>query len=95
MNMFKTVMASAAALGLVVSGTANAEPLRAAHSFPGVMSKAARTTAPKSGESSQSAHAFDLGAGNWFIAFFAATGAFLGGYYVFRDGTVKPVSPGA
>jgi len=53
MNTFKNALTSAAALSLVISGTANAEPTRAAGSFPGVVSKAVRTKAPKHRESSQ------------------------------------------
>ncbi|MEI6641212.1 MAG: hypothetical protein WCL10_04195 [Novosphingobium sp.] len=52
MNTFKIALTSAAALGLVISGTANAEATRAAGSFPGVVSKAVRTKAPKHRESS-------------------------------------------
>jgi len=55
MNTFKIALTSAAALGLVISGTANAEPTRAAGSFPGVVSKAVRTKAPKHRESSAAA----------------------------------------
>jgi hypothetical protein len=93
MSMFKTAMATAAALGLVVSGAASAEPIRSAHSLPGVATKAARTTAPRTRESAQHTEERYLGGGEWYIAAFAATGAFLGGYYAFRDD--KPASPGS
>lgn len=56
MNMIKMAMAGAAALGVVLAGTAaNAEPVRAAAATPGVLSakklKTVRTTAPAARES--------------------------------------------
>ena len=51
--MIKTALTCGAALGLALAGTANAEPIRAAGSFPVVVSKAARTTAPMGRESAQ------------------------------------------
>lgn len=56
MSMIKIAMASAAALGVALAGTAaSAEPVRAAAATPGVVSvkkiKALRTTAPSTRES--------------------------------------------
>ncbi|GEN99650.1 hypothetical protein NSE01_14830 [Novosphingobium sediminis] len=56
MSMIKMAMASAAALGVVMAGTAaSAEPVRAAAATPGVVSvkkiKTSRTTAPSARES--------------------------------------------
>jgi len=91
MNMIKIALTGSAALGLVLAGAANAEPVRAAGSFPGVVSKAARTAAPKAGESAQEERRAGTlnGRTGWFVGTVGAAGAFTAGYFIFEDSGEK------
>lgn len=86
MNMIKTALSSAVALGIALSGTvANAEAIRSGAATPGVVSvnkaKLARTSAPAKDESKAYV-------GNVPIAIAAAFAAGIGGYFIARgDGT--------
>ena len=93
MSTFRIAMFGAALLGVVVAGTAaNAEPVRAAAAFPGVVSvkkiHVSRMVAPSSRESKAKADTTDIiiGAG-------AGGAAGLGGYLLFRPDRPAPVSP--
>lgn len=99
MNMFKTALSSAAALGMVLAGTAaNAESIRSGAATTGVVSmnraKLLRMTAP-AGRESKAVIAND-GSTLWLTAL-AALAAGTAGYFLTRgsDGKVAIDSPGA
>jgi hypothetical protein len=94
---FKTVLSSAATLGLVLAGTAaNAEAIRSGAATPGVVSvkktKLLRTTAPAANESK--AIIKNDGSTLWLSAL-AAVAAGTATYFITRDGEEAIDSPGA
>lgn len=86
MNMFKIALASAASLGLALASAANAEPIRAQGSFPGVVSAnkiiTKRSKAPAGAESNASYGTYSTVP----LAIAAAAAAGLALYFITKNG---------